>query len=339
MILRLVILFFSLFISISSVTFGKSGEDVTDEIVNSAHELLKVLSKEQLEEVKFSFDDDAQRRRWSNLPISMVPRKGIRMGDLNDVQKKAVMGVLSSTLSVRGLQQVEDNMYSEKLLRLKSGANHRHYSEDEYYFSILGEPSSTEPWMWQYGGHHLAMNATVAGAKVTMSPSFTGGNPVDFERDGKKVRQLAGDEDLSYKLVMSLNAEQRGKAVMLGKKRANVAFGPKAKDITPKKEGILASELDERQISVLLELIEERVGILNKVHSKVRMGEIIGELDQTYFVWFGDTERGCTSNYRIQGPSVIIEYFAQGKGNGGHMHTHAMYRDPSNDYGGMIGGE
>lgn len=318
--------------SISSVAFGKSAQEVTDGIVKSANELLEMLDEDQLKKVKFDFDDDAQRKLWSNLPTSMVPRKGLRMGDLSNEEKKAVMDVLKSTLSPRGYQQVVDNMYSEKLLRLRSGANNRNYSEDEYYFSILGEPSGTEPWMWQYGGHHLGINATVVGPMVTLSPSFTGGNPVDFERDGKKVRQLAGDEDVSYQFVMTLNAEQRRKAVMEGK-RANVAFGPKAKDITPKKEGILASELDAKQRELLLKLIEERVGILNKVHSKVQMEKVAGELDNTYFVWFGGTEKGTTSNYRIQGPSVIVEYFAQGRGNGGHMHTHAMYRDPSNDYG------
>jgi hypothetical protein len=324
--------------SLSSVVYGKPAQEVTDGIVKSADTLLKMLDEGELAKVKFDFDDDDQRKRWSNLPSSMVPRKGLRMGDLSNEQKKAVMDVVRSTMSPRGYQQVVDNMYSEKLLRIRSGANNRHYSEDEYYFSILGEPSGSEPWMWQYGGHHLAINATVEGPMVTLSPSFTGGNPVDFERDGEMVRQLAGDEDLSYAFVTSLDAEQRGKAVMDGK-RANVAFGPKAKDITPKKEGILASELDGRQRELLLKLIEERVGILNEIHSKVQMEKIAGELDETYFVWFGGTEKGTTSNYRIQGPSVIVEYFAQGRGDGGHMHTHAMYRDPSNDYGRTLIGD
>ncbi|MGJ8656218.1 MAG: DUF3500 domain-containing protein [Akkermansiaceae bacterium] len=330
MIIRCLVLIY--IVSISSFALGKSAQEVTDGIVKSANGVLGMLDKEQLEKVKFGFDDDVQRKLWSNLPSSMVPRKGLRMGDLSNEQKAAVMGVLKATLSERGYQQVVDNMYSERLLRIKHGVKNRHYSEDEYYFSILGEPSGTEPWMWQYGGHHLAINATVVGEMVTLSPSFTGGNPVDFVRNGEKVRQLAGDEDVSYALAASLSDEQREKAIILGK-RGNVAFGPKAKDLTPKKEGILASELDEKQRGLLLKLIEERVGILNDVHSWVAMKKVAEQLGETYFVWFGDTEPGCTSNYRIQGPGVIIEYFAQGKGQGGHMHTHAMYRDPSNDYG------
>ena len=332
MINRLILL---CYIYCSSFVSGKPVTKVTNEIVQSANALMSLLNKEQIEAVAFDFDDDVQRKRWSNLPTSMVPRKGLRMGDLDPKQREAVMDILRSTLSPRGFQQVLDNMYSEKLLRIRSGASNRHYSEDEYYFSILGKPSTTEPWMWQYGGHHLALNATIVKGQATLSPSFTGGNPVDFERDGKKVRQLSGDEDLSHELVRSFNEEQLKKALITGQK-GKVIFGPKAKDITPRKEGIQAKNLDQKQQVLLLRLIKERVGILSEAYSDATMQKISAQLDNTYFSWFGSIEHGATSNYRIQGPSVLIEYFAQGKGHGGHMHTHAMYRDPSNDYGGWI---
>ena len=37
------------------------------------------------------------------------------------------------------------------------------FGRAEYYVSILGKPSTTEPWMMQFGGHHLAINVTLAG--------------------------------------------------------------------------------------------------------------------------------------------------------------------------------
>jgi hypothetical protein len=39
------------------------------------------------------------------------------------------------------------------------------FGEDEYYLAFVGTPSSTEPWMLQFGGHHLAINLTMAGAR------------------------------------------------------------------------------------------------------------------------------------------------------------------------------
>ena len=32
----------------------------------------------------FSFDDAEQRKRWSNFPVSFVPRSGISLKDMND---------------------------------------------------------------------------------------------------------------------------------------------------------------------------------------------------------------------------------------------------------------
>jgi hypothetical protein len=37
--------------------------------------------------------------------------------------------------------------------------------------------------------------------------------------------------------------------------------------------------------------------------------------------------------YRIQGPTVVIEYAPQPLGGDPTMHIHTIYRDPTNDYG------
>jgi hypothetical protein len=41
--------------------------------------------------------------------------------------------------------------------------------------------------MLQFGGHHLAINATVVGPHVALSPSLTGGQPLKFLSDGRPV--------------------------------------------------------------------------------------------------------------------------------------------------------
>ena len=48
------------------------------------------------------------------------------------------------------------------------------FGKDNFYISILGAPSRTEPWMLQFfGGHHLALNVTFAGAHGVLTPSLT----------------------------------------------------------------------------------------------------------------------------------------------------------------------
>jgi hypothetical protein len=60
------------------------------------------------------------------------------------------------------------------------------------------------------------------------------------------------------------------------------------------------------------------------------MEEMKQHVADTWFAWSGPTEEGAAAYFRVQGPTVVIEYAPQG-GGGDHIHT--IYRDPTNDYG------
>lgn len=269
------------------------------------------------------------------------------MGDLTKEQQDAVIGLLAATLSPSGVRQIQENRNGDEMLTKSGGGNHPGagrgpggsggpgFGKDNYFISILGSPSTTEPWMWQFGGHHLAINATLAQDNITLSPSLTGGQPVDFEFDGVKVRQLAEEEDLSFELIGSLSNEQRTQAV-LDDHHADMIWGPGREGAKPKKEGIQASALRPDQQKQLLELIRSRIGLVHDSHAAQRMKKIESELDETYFARFGPTQTGSAASFRIQGPTVLIEYAPQHLGGDDTNHTHAMYRDPTNDYGSEI---
>ena len=59
------------------------------------------------------------------------------------------------------------------------------------------------------------------------------------------------------------------------------------------------------------------------------MAELRANLPQTYFAWSGPTTTGSVAYFRIQGPTLVIEYAPQGSVD----HIHTIYRDPTNDYG------
>ena len=63
------------------------------------------------------------------------------------------------------------------------------------------------------------------------------------------------------------------------------------------------------------------------------MAEINANLPRTWFAWSGATKNGGLAYYRIQGPTVVIEYAPQ-QGDLDHIHT--IYRDPTNDYGARL---
>ena len=77
---------------------------------------------------------------------------------------------------------------------------------------------------------------------------------------------------------------------------------------------------------------------MHDAFAEPRIAEIRTNLPQTYFAWSGPTTREGGAYFRIQGPTVIIEYAPQASrdGNGLPNHIHTIYRDPTNDYGARL---
>ena len=63
-----------------------------------------------------------------------------------------------------------------------------------------------------------------------------------------------------------------------------------------------------------------------------KMADAKANLEHTYFAWAGPTTNGSGAYFRIQGPTVFIEYAPQGKPPMSTDHIHTIYRDPTNDY-------
>jgi hypothetical protein len=214
------------------------------------------------------------------------------------------------------------------------------FSSDEmfgsnlYYISFLGKPSTTTPWILQFGGHHLALNITIAGSRGVLTPTLTGAQPATFSLDGKTVRPLGRESDKALALVQSLNDSQRKQAV-LNYQVPDLVLGPgqDGKKIVP--EGLKASTMTPQQQAMLLGIVAEWTDILNENAAAGRMAQITADLKETWFAWSGPTDGKVGSNitayYRIQGPHLVIEYAPQHDEPANHVHT--IYRDPTNDYG------
>ncbi|MEM9109630.1 MAG: DUF3500 domain-containing protein, partial [Planctomycetota bacterium] len=312
----------------------KPAAEVVAEVVKAADALLATLDEKQREKIAYTYDDAEQRERWSNLPSHMARRGGLKMGDLTRPQQDAVYALIRATLSERGFQEVFDHVHSDTDW-LDRGEVRNNFGRDHFYIALLGKPSKTEPWMWMFGGHHLGANATVVGEQITLSPTLTGGQPMKYMSGDREIELMASEVDSAHAMLNGLNAEQRNKAVV-SDRRSNLAFGPGAGDITPRKEGVRGDALSDAQKKLLLTLIEQRVGLLNETHAAMAMQRIADTLDETYFAWFGPTEKTQPAMWRIQGPAVIIEFCPQNLGNEPHNHVHAMYREPGNDYGKAI---
>jgi hypothetical protein len=323
------ILFFGVGLNSFAQTNSTSGTP-TAAIVAAAEKFLGALDDAQRGKLVFDFKDDAQRRRWSNLPTPIFKRTGLRMGDLTKPQRDAALAVLEAALSPQGYAKVLQIIDADEILKNSSGETM--FGRDQYYISFLGPPSTAESWMIQFGGHHLGLNITLVGERRTLAPSHTGAQPAIYELEGKTVRPLGRESDRAFALLSSLNEGQRKQAI-LGFQIRDLVLGPGRDGQTIQPEGIKGSGLSEKQRQMLLDLASEWTGIMPEAVAKAKMDEMKKNIAETWFAWSGPTEKGSAAYFRIQGPTVIIEYAPQRLGGDPTKHIHTIYRDPTNDYG------
>lgn len=316
-------------------------------MVERANAFLSTLDASQRAAVTYSFDDDTQRSNWTNFPDPIrIERGGIKTGSLNDDQSAALYEMLGAFLSEQGLQNVVQQLAADDAValldaeeegffaRIFGGGGGPNFGSDHYFVSFLGEPHLTEPWMMQFGGHHLAINATVVGADVSFSPMLTGGEPLDFDHNGEAISLAGREAAAADALLASLSDDQRAQAIV-GASRAELALGPEQDGQTVAAEGILGRALSAEQRDLLVALIEARLGMINANDLAPKMDAIRANLDETAFGWWGP-EDARAAYFRITGPTVVIEYAAEEDDLGGTNHAHNIYRDLTNDYGAAI---
>jgi hypothetical protein len=257
------------------------------------------------------------------------------MQELTAPQRSAALALLSSVLSKRGFAKVQQIVEADEVLK-RNGGNNPMFGEDLFYISIVGTPSAQEPWMLQFGGHHLALNITIAGERGILTPTLTGAQPALYTINGKTVRPLGQESDKAVALLNALDETQRKQAI-LSYRLADLVLGPGQDGKTIQPEGLKASSMSERQRDMLLDVISEWAGIVHETASAARMSELKADIDETWFAWSGPITVTPGANiaayYRIQGPHLVIEYAPQRMGADPSLHVHTMYRDPTNDYG------
>jgi hypothetical protein len=316
-------------------------------IVTAANAFVASLTDAQRTQGTFAFGS-SQRTGWSNLPSPMFRRNGLRLGDLMPAQRSAALALVAAALSREGYQKITDIMNGDEVLKNAGGGRTGgrqgggaagggrgggpQFGRDEYYIALLGAPSATAPWLIQFGGHHLAINVTVVGSTSVMTPSLPAAQPAKYVLNGQTIRPLGDENDKAFALMATLDGGQRKQAVLEYQVR-DLVLGPGEDGKTIQPEGIVGTALNANQQTLLLDLAHEWVGILNDEAASAKMNEIKANLPRTYFAWSGATTNGGLAYYRIQGPTVVIEYAPQ-QGDLDHIHT--IYRDPTNDYGAKL---
>jgi hypothetical protein len=328
-------------------TTAQGGGDATSRTVAATEAFLATLDDTQRQQVSYAFDSNLKKSNWSNLPTPLVERKGVAFSDMTKEQQQAAMAILKAALSEEGYKKTVGIMAADQVLADESGGGRLQFGIDRYVVAIFGTPSETDPWMLQFGGHHLGLNLTVVGKDNVLTPSFVGVQPseytfdeannLEFEPasvlDGGTIRPMGVENDKAFELMNALDAQQQEEAI-LDYEVSDLVLGPGEDGRTLEPEGIPASEMKADQQALLVDLIHEWGGIVNDETAQARMSEIEDGLNKTYFAWSGPTTNGEPIYYRIMGPTLHIEFSHQAQPPpGGILHIHSVYRDPTREYG------
>jgi len=298
-----------------------------------------------LEQIRVHYSIGAPEwRKWLNVDNAIYVRDGLSLAEMTDTQREAAFGLMSASLSHRGLELALSIMKTDRTLA-EINPDQIGFDEDLYFFTVMGEPSDEKPWGWQVDGHHLIINYFAMGNQVVMTPLFLGAEPVvtmSGEYAGNVILQDEQNGGLAF--LQSLDEQQCAAAVIAAEKVGNNMIAGAGKDnLVLNPAGVPGAWLDEQQRAALLELIGLYVGVMDEGHAAVRMAEVEEHLDETYFAWIGDTGDQAVFYYRIHSPVILIEFDHQRpvgmsrllKSNEPtRQHIHTVVRTPNgNDYG------
>jgi hypothetical protein len=183
----------------------------TEGVRNAAVRFIASLSNLQLVRTIFPIDD-VQWRKWMNQ--NFYTRQGVCFREMTDPQRQAALGLMRASLSASGFELIRNIMrLNETLAELTN--DHLVLGEWAYYITIMGKPSATDPWGWQFQGPHAIINYFILADQVVMTPLFIGSEParaVSGKYKGLEVLQKQQNDGLE--LVRTLPSPQQQRAVL-----------------------------------------------------------------------------------------------------------------------------
>jgi hypothetical protein len=294
--------------------------------------LLAALGRGGGEPARLDYEDP-ERISWHYTPRE---RRGVSIAEMDRAQAKATHRLLAAVLSPAAHARVAAIAGLEDVLdEIEGGRRGRHAGD--YWAAIFGDPKG-DRWGWRFEGHHVSVNISVAGGRISATPFFLGANPATVGDDGGTVlRPLGPEEDLAYDLLASLDGDQRERAVVSDAAPEDILTGerPWAETALGAPAGLAGAELRPEQRRRLRALAATYPKRLTVDLARSRLIDLDGQLDALHFAWAGDQRRrpGAAHYYRLQGPTFLVEL---DNTQNGANHVHSVWRDRQDDFGGGL---
>ncbi len=343
-------------------TMSLAAPETVRAITDAVTAILGALDPTQRKKASFRFDDEGERRDWAYFPRDF---HGLSLKEMTGEQQTLIGRLLEAALSLPAQAKAGTIMALESVLGRIEG--HRSFARDPglYFLSVFGDPAAESPWAFRFEGHHVCLNFTLRdGSLLSPTPIFLGSNPAEvFRGENIILRPLAEEEDVARALLKALDPAQRQKAVICETAPRDFVLrnAPRIPDaVVPgdiavpallqialetlpdalrqklrydraRPSGLAAADMSGPQREILQALLSVYFDRLpDEAATAARERLEAAGIAEVHFAWAGETERRRPHYYRIQGPSLLIEYDnTQNDAN----HIHSVWRDPDGDFG------
>ena len=184
------------------------------EMVDAATKLIAVMDEDESMKARQDIDSFTWRN-WGNGEV-YFDRFGLRLDQTRAPVVEAVLALMEASMSPEGFEKARNCMRTNDFLGELVNAP-QVMNEFSYNFMLYGDPSSTEPWGWNFYGHHLCLNCFLIGGQMVISPTFMGAEPNQIDDGPFAGTEVLKDEEYKgLELIRSLPSELRDAAQMNG---------------------------------------------------------------------------------------------------------------------------
>ena len=300
------------------------------ELLAATRRLLGSLEPDQRKAASFAWDGP-EWRNWNYFGVAGYIKPGLRLEQMNAVQKAAAWDLLAVLFSPAGLEKTRNVMLLQDVLAASgNGAGQR--SSKRFSFAIFGTPAETGAWGFRLEGHHLTQSISVRdGRIVAVTPSSFSALPnritsgkhaglITLKDEEALARRLAGDLGGKPRLRQS-DSPLYNILSYAGRERANA-----------EKVGIAAADLTAGQRDILWQLVDTySVVYLTPALADAQKERVrSGDREAVHFAWYGANQPEKAFGYRLIGDGFVIEL---GSVDAAAQHLHTIYHDLANVLG------
>ncbi|MEQ6332671.1 DUF3500 domain-containing protein [Sphingobium sp. MK2] len=293
--------------------------------------------------------DSRYRFQWQNTPLLLRPDQ-MELLEMTHDQRERALELVRASLSSRGYERTRGIMDNNRLLGELNNLTDL-LNEWSFSMAIYGTPSTSDPWGWQFFGHHLALNCFFVGGQMVLSPVFMGLEP-DHDHGGTRRRAFEPHEQRALALFHGLSPSDQKAAIlyrsMLTADQPEGRYHPddgrqvggafQNNRVVPY-EGVSVRNFNADQRRALLDLADVFIDALPDGVFGARLSEIERYLDRTHFAWIGQADEVNPFYFRIHSPVALLELdhhsgIFLANEEPARFHVHTIARAPNGgDYG------